>query len=153
MFATQKLLPICEISRSSFFFPLIQTPSSIPFKKDVSNTWNRLKILQAMNFWQQKINKRKRLVPLQNFEMSYTKIDLFFFFFFKKSVLFAMYLVFYSVFWKVPGPRLAIFFSKVRLLILKVLWAKTVWTCDCCKFHLQMKAGSRPNASADVMNI
>ena len=84
MFATQKLLPICEISRSSFFFPLIETPSSIPFKKDVSNTWNRLKILQAMNFWQQKINKRKRLVPLQNFEMSYTKIDLFFIFFLQK---------------------------------------------------------------------
>ena len=153
MFVTQNLLPICEISRSSFFFfPLIQTPSSIPFKKDASNTWNRLKILQAMNFWQQKINKRKRLVPLQNFEMSYTKIDLFLFFlaknrFYLQCILFftPSFERFLSLVWQ--------FFSKVRLLILKVLWAKTVWTCDCCKFHLQMKAGPRPNASADVMNI
>ena len=106
-----------------------------------------------MNFWQQKINKRKRLVPLQNFEMSYTKIDLFFFFFFAKNRFYLQCILFFTPSFERFLSLVWQFFSKVRLLMLKVLWAKTVWTCDCCKFHLQMKAGPRPNASADVMNI
>ena len=108
-FATQNLLPKCEISRSSFFFSFIDTSSSL-LKKMCLKARNRLEILPAINFWQQKNQQTQTPSTPTKFWNVIHKNRLIFFFC-KKSVLFATYLVFYFVFSKVPFPRYCVVFG------------------------------------------